>query len=191
MKAYYSAGATAVRRAATKSILGGGYIDVLKGNRSEILSCLPGRSQVEQRGVDSAEGDIGISELASAIKELAVLRKNIVVMTGKTDYVTAGRHVFTIDNGHEYLSMVTGTGCCLGTTISAMIAAYPQDKIAATVAGLLQYNIAAEIAAEGDHVRGPGSFVPAFLDELYNIRVATTKGNMEWLKRARVGVLEY
>ncbi|KAI3337457.1 TMP-TENI-domain-containing protein [Xylariaceae sp. AK1471] len=184
------AGATAVRRAASKSLLGGGYIDVLKGNRSEILSCLPGGSNVQQRGVDSAEGDINISELASAIKELATLRKNIVVMTGKTDYVTAGRHIFTIDNGHEYLAMVTGTGCCLGTTISAMIAAYPQDKLAATVAGLLQYNISAELAACRVDVKGPGTFVPAFLDELYNIRVATTKGDLEWLNRARVGILD-
>ncbi|KAI1306620.1 Hydroxyethylthiazole kinase family-domain-containing protein [Xylaria venustula] len=183
------AGATHVRKAATKTILGGGYIDVLKGNRSEILSCLPGGSKVQQRGVDSADGDVDIKELALSIQELASLRKNIVVMTGKTDYVTAGRHIFTIDNGHEYLGRVTGTGCCLGTTISAMLAAYPHDKLAAVIAGLLHYSIAAEIAAERDDVRGPGTFVPAFLDELYNIRVATSKGDTRWLERARVDVL--
>ncbi|TGJ82295.1 hypothetical protein E0Z10_g6461 [Xylaria hypoxylon] len=184
------AGATAVRRAATKTILGGGYIDVLKGNRSEILSCLPGGSTVQQRGVDSADGDVNIRELALAIKELATLRKNTVVMTGKTDYVTAGRHVFTVNNGHEYLGAVTGTGCCLGTTISAMVAAYPRDKLAATIAGLLHYNIAAEMAAERSDVKGPGTFVPAFLDELYNIRVATTKGDLGWLERAKVSILD-
>ncbi|KAI0913009.1 Hydroxyethylthiazole kinase family-domain-containing protein [Ustulina deusta] len=184
------AGATGVRRAATKTILGGGYIDVLKGNRSEILSCLPGGPTVQQRGVDSAEGDMNMRELAFAIKEIATLRKNIVVMTGKTDYVTAGQQIFTINNGHEYLAMVTGTGCCLGTTISAMVAAYPHDKLAATIAGLLHYNIAAEIAAERGDVKGPGSFVPAFLDKLYNIRVATTKGEIGWLTRAKVGRLD-
>ncbi|KAI1755522.1 Hydroxyethylthiazole kinase family-domain-containing protein [Xylaria castorea] len=183
------AGATAVRRAATKKILGGGYIDVIKGNRSEILSCLPGGSTVQQRGVDSAEGEVDIRELVSALRELATLRKNIVVMTGKTDYVTDGGHVYKIENGHEYLGMVTGTGCCLGTTISAMIAAWPQDKLAATVAGLLHYNIAAELAAERPDVKGPGSFVPAFLDELYKVRVATTKEDHGWLTRAKLGVL--
>ncbi|KAI1822939.1 TMP-TENI-domain-containing protein [Xylaria intraflava] len=182
--------ATAVRRAATKRILGSGYIDVLKGNRAEILSCIAGGSNVQQRGVDSADGGVAIGELASAIKELAGLRRNIVVVTGETDYVTAGRHVFAIKNGHEYLGVVTGTGCCLGTTISAMVAAYPHDKLAATVAGLLLYNIAAEKAAERADVKGPGSFVPAFLDELYNIRVATTAGDVEWLKAARVEVLD-
>ncbi|GAW22302.1 hypothetical protein ANO14919_118380 [Xylariales sp. No.14919] len=184
------AGATAVRRAATKTILGGGYIDVLKGNRSEILACLPGGSAVQQRGVDSAVDDVDVGGLALAIKELAALRKNTVVVTGKNDYVTAGRHIYTINNGHEYLGMVTGTGCCLGTTISAMIAAYPYDKLAATIAGLLHYNIAAEMAAERADVKGPGTFVPAFLDELYNIRVATTKGDSGWLSRAKVSILD-
>ncbi|KAJ3556953.1 hypothetical protein NPX13_g10026 [Xylaria arbuscula] len=179
------AGATAVRRAATKTILGGGYIDVLKGNRSEILSCLPGGSTVQQRGVDSAEGEMNIRELSSAIRGLAILRKNIVMVTGKTDFVTAGGHVYAINNGHEYLGMVTGTGCCLGTTISAMIAAYPQNKLDAVIAGALLYNIAAEMAAARDDVKGPGSFVPAFLDELYNVRVATAKGDISWLQRAK------
>ncbi|KAI1368408.1 Hydroxyethylthiazole kinase family-domain-containing protein [Xylaria arbuscula] len=183
------AGATAVRRAATKTILGGGYIDVLKGNRSEILSCLPGGSTVQQRGVDSAEGEMNIRELSSAIRGLAILRKNIVMVTGRTDFVTAGGHVYAINNGHEYLGMVTGTGCCLGTTISAMIAAYPQNKLDAVIAGALLYNIAAEIAAARDDVKGPGSFVPAFLDELYNVRVATAKGDISWLQRAKVSIV--
>lgn len=187
-----SAGATAVRRAAVKTILGGGYVDVLKGNRSEILSCLPGGGSAvqQQRGVDSAEGEVDVRELASAMRELALRRKNIVVVTGKTDYVTAGRQVFTIDNGHEYLGMVTGTGCCLGTTISAMIAAYPHDKLAAIIAALVHYNIAAERAAGRDDVRGPGSFVPAFLDELRSVRGLTVGGVFGWLESAVVGILD-
>lgn len=123
------------------------------------------------------------------MRDLATLRKNVVVMTGTTDYVTNGKTVYAISNGHEYLGMVTGTGCCLGTTISAMIAAYPQDKLAATIAGLLHYEIAAELAAERDDVRGPGTFVPAFLDELYRIRLATVQGDLAWLKRANLWVV--
>ncbi|KAI0386247.1 TMP-TENI-domain-containing protein [Hypomontagnella monticulosa] len=183
------AGATAVRRSAVKTILGGGYVDVIKGNQSEILSCIPGGSKVQQRGVDSGESTKDTQELASAIRGFARLRRNIVVMTGKTDLVTAGETVYAIDNGHEYLGMVTGTGCCLGTTISAMIAAYPKDKLAATITGILQYGIAAEIAAEREDVKGPGTFVPAFIDELYNVRKATVTGHTEWLKRAKVSVI--
>ncbi|KAI2472058.1 TMP-TENI-domain-containing protein [Annulohypoxylon bovei var. microspora] len=183
------AGATAVRRSAIKSIFGGGYIDVLKGNQSEILSCIPGGSNVQQRGVDSGSNGQNIQELGSAIKELAKLRRHIVVMTGKTDLVSAGETVFAIDNGHEYLGMVTGTGCCLGTTISAMVAAHPNDKLTAVLAGILHYSIAAELAAEREDVKGPGTFVPAFIDELYNVRKATVKGDLGWLKRAKVSVI--
>ncbi|KAI0011792.1 TMP-TENI-domain-containing protein [Xylariaceae sp. FL0662B] len=184
------AGATAVRRSATKTILGGGYIDVLKGNQTEILSCI-GATAVQQRGVDSGHGDTDLRKLGAAIRGLAALRRNVVVMTGKTDLVTAGGAVYAVDNGHELLGAVTGTGCCLGTTISAAIAAFPHDKLAATLAALLLYNVAAELAAErADVVRGPGSFVPAFLDELCAVRKATARGDLGWLERARVSVVD-
>lgn len=44
------------------------------------------------------------------------------------------------------------------------------------------YEIAAENAAAKEHVRGPGSFVPAFLDELYAIRQAALRGDSNWVK---------
>ncbi|RYP77967.1 hypothetical protein DL771_000826 [Monosporascus sp. 5C6A] len=198
------AGATAVRRAATKTILGAGYIDVLKGNQSEIRACIAASGMSDdqtteaqqQRGVDSGPDETDATKLGAAIREFATLRKNVVVATGKTDYVTAGGAdgpVFAVDNGHEYLGMVTGTGCCLGTAISAyvtVVAASPEDRLPAVVAALLHYNIAAELAAERDDVRGPGTFVPAFLDELYRLRKAAVDGDLWWLyKRARVSVL--
>lgn len=208
----HSAGATAVRRSATKTILGGGYIDVLKGNQSEILSCIAATSldptgskeAPQQRGVDSGPGDGDTQKLGGAMRDLATLRKNVVVMTGKTDYVTTGGGggvVLAVDNGHEYLGMVTGTGCCLGTTVSAYVSAATagsqgsesnsegDSRLAAVVAALLHYNIAAELAAERDDVKGPGTFVPAFLDELHNVRKATVRGDLGWLSRAKVSVL--
>ncbi|RYP81535.1 hypothetical protein DL769_001943 [Monosporascus sp. CRB-8-3] len=197
------AGATAVRRAATKTILGAGYIDVLKGNQSEVRACIAASGMSDdqttevqqQRGVDSGPGEADAAKLGAAIRDLSTLRKNVVVATGKTDYVTAGGAdgpVFAVDNGDDYLGMVTGTGCCLGTTISAYVAvaaASPEDRLPAVVAALLHYNIAAELAAARDDVRGPGTFVPAFLDELYCVRNATVDGDLGWLKRARVSVL--
>ncbi|KAI1326397.1 TMP-TENI-domain-containing protein [Xylariaceae sp. FL0255] len=183
------AGATEVRRAASKEILGAGYIDVIKGNQSEILACLPGNSQPQQRGVDSGSHELTPLEIGTAVSDLAKSRRNIVVMTGKTDYVTDGTCIFCVQNGHEYLGMVTGTGCCLGTTISAMIAVRREYSFEATIAGLLLYNIAAENAAARGDVKGPGTFVPAFLDELYNLRDATVKGDTDWLNRAQIEIL--
>lgn len=55
------------------------------------------------------------------------------------------------------------------------------------LSGILMYEIAAENAALKDYVRGPGSFVPAFLDELYAIRTAAAEGDDNWFTgRAKV-----
>lgn len=54
------------------------------------------------------------------------------------------------------------------------------DKLLAVLSGLLMYEIAAENAAAKEYVRGPGSFVPAFLDELYAIREAGLRGDDTW-----------
>ncbi|KAJ2974420.1 hypothetical protein NQ176_g6064 [Zarea fungicola] len=67
-----------------------------------------------------------------------------------------------------------------------MVAAYPDDALLATVAGAAVFGIAAQYAVERDDVHGPGTFVPAFLDELYAIRKATAKGDLQWLKLAKV-----
>ncbi|KAI1335756.1 TMP-TENI-domain-containing protein [Xylariaceae sp. FL0016] len=205
------AGATAVRRAATKTILNAGYIDVLKGNTSEILSCLPlpspstsshpGQEPLEQRqqhGVDSTPSTLPLPYLTASLSRLANLRHATVVMTGATDYITTASSsssspspntIYTTTNGHPLLSSVTGTGCALATAISAALAAYPHDQLAATLAALLSYNIAAELTAERPDVRGPGTFVPAFLDELARVRSMTVSGDLGWLQRARLSVV--
>jgi thiamine-phosphate diphosphorylase/hydroxyethylthiazole kinase len=110
-------------------------------------------------------------------------------MTGVTDILSDGVHTFRVDNGHEYLGMITGTGCTLGTTISAMVAAHTGDrssKLIAAVAGTAMFGVAAEMAAGRPEVRGPGTFVPAFLDELYAIRKATAEGDMRWLTMVKI-----
>jgi thiamine-phosphate diphosphorylase / hydroxyethylthiazole kinase len=49
------------------------------------------------------------------------------------------------------------------------------------------YEIASENAAAKDYVRGPGSFVPAFIDELCVIREAVLKGDDSWFSgRAKI-----
>lgn len=180
----YSAGATSLRREAVKTIMANGYLDVIKGNEGEIKTVF-GSSQEQQRGVDSSS-TLDASQKAKLVKELAAREKNVVVMTGKTDFVSDGVRTFAIDNGHEYLGMVTGTGCTLGTTISAAIASRKTDRLVAVIAAILHFEIAAEVAASRPEVRGPGSFVPAFLDELYLIRQATASNDLSWLRRAKI-----
>ncbi|KAK0737045.1 Hydroxyethylthiazole kinase family-domain-containing protein [Apiosordaria backusii] len=178
------AGATSVRREAVKSILANGYLDVIKGNEGEIKTVWG--SVEQQKGVDSRDSLTPEDKLDLVVK-LARREQNVVVMTGKTDYVSDGYWTVTISNGHEYLGLVTGTGCTLGTAISVALAAYhKEDKLWAVVTAMLHFEIAAEIAAEREDVKGPGTFISAFLDELYNIRIATVNGDMKWLERAKV-----
>ena len=73
------------------------------------------------------------------------------------------------------------TGCALGTVLSSFLAVHKEDKLLAAVAGLLVYEIAAEMAAQHPSVRGPGSFLPAFLDELHAIREMALKGENSWV----------
>lgn len=180
------AGATAVRRSAIKTLMVEGYFDVIKGNEGEIKTVLG--STVQQRGVDSGASTLSDVEKAALVCELATRERNVVLMTGTTDFVSDGQRTFAVSNGHEMLGRVTGTGCVLGTIISLMLAVSRDDKLLATIAGLLHFEIAAEIAAGRDDVRGPGTFVPALIDELYNIQAATRAGELSWLERARVRI---
>lgn len=126
------------------------------------------------------------AQKAYLVRDLAAREKTIVVMTGETDFVSDGTTVVRIHNGHKFLEEVTGTGCSLGTTISAAVAAYPESRLSAVVTAMLHFEIAAEMAANRDDVQGPGTFVPAFLDELYRIREASAIGDQSWLERAKV-----
>lgn len=186
------AGATAVRRSAAKTILSAGFLDVIKGNEGEIRTIyaltddntISNNPTEQQRGVDSSS-TLSTQQKSDIVTRLAKRLKNVVVLTGKIDFVSNGDLTVAIDNGHELLGEVTGTGCVLGTTISAMVAAYPDDKLAAVVAGIYQFNLAAEGAATRDSVKGPGTFVPAFIDELARIREESAAGDYRWLQGAK------
>ncbi|KAJ5898839.1 hypothetical protein N7495_003583 [Penicillium taxi] len=107
--------------------------------------------------------------------------KNIVLLTGATNYLSDGNQVISVENGHSLLGEVTGTGCAVGSIAASFLAAYRSEKLLAVLSGIVMYEIAAENAAAKEYVRGPGSFVQAFIDELYDIRMAAATGNDSWL----------
>ncbi|KAL7901035.1 Hydroxyethylthiazole kinase family domain-containing protein [Trichoderma sp. SZMC 28014] len=181
------AGATAIRRNAVKTLLSSGHFTVIKGNEREIQTVYG--SSVSQRGVDSSSS-LTIPQRATLARALARRTGAVVILTGKTDVVSDASRTFRVDNGHELLGQVTGTGCTLGTTVSAMVAAFRSDVLVAALAGLVLFEIAAERAAVRDDVRGPGTFVPAFIDELSAVRKETAEGNVAWLAKARIEALE-
>ncbi|PTB64337.1 TMP-TENI-domain-containing protein [Trichoderma citrinoviride] len=185
------AGATSIRRAAVKTLLSSGRFTIIKGNEREIHT-VAGDSSTVQRGVDSSSS-LTVPQRAALARSVARSTGAVVVVTGKTDVVSDGVRALRVDNGHEFLGRVTGTGCTLGTTLSAMAAAFrgrEQDRLLAVVAGLVLFEVAAERAGVRSDVRGPGTFVPAFLDELSALREETVGGDVKWLAGAKVEAVE-
>lgn len=101
------------------------------------------------------------------------------MLSGPTDYLSDGSTVIRLSNGHELLGQITGAGCMLGTTIAAFCGAasiaasssrkgslVDGDMLLATAGATLALTIAAQQAASREEVRGPGTFLPALIDEL-------------------------
>ena len=183
------AGATSIRRHAVKTLMNGGYFAVIKGNENELTTVL-GQTGPQQKGVDSSNTSTSAQDKARIAQKLAARERNVVVLTGATDYLSDGHRTYAISNGSHLLSRITGSGCTLGTTIASFLAIHKDDKLLAALAGILVFEIASENAAGRDGVEGPGSFVPAFLDELYAIAIKSKEGVWDWLAAARVEAVD-
>jgi thiamine-phosphate diphosphorylase/hydroxyethylthiazole kinase len=175
-------GATAVRRDAVKQLLAGGFFDCIKGNENEIRTVFEPSPSSQQRGVDSAPSTTTAPQKAHLVRSLAQRERCIVLLTGAIDFLSDGTRTVTIPNGHPLLGKITGSGCALGSVIASYLAVHREDKFLAVLAAVLHYEIAAERAARD--AKGPGTFVPAFLDELYVITQMAAKGEDEWASAA-------
>ena len=179
------AGATDLRRTAVKKLMSGGYFHVIKGNYSEIMT-VSGSLGAQQKGVDSAKINVSGAERARLVRTLASRERNVVIMTGEVDFLSDGERTYSVANGHRYLGQITGSGCTLGTTVASFIAVERGDTLLAALAGVLMFELAAERAAQQSEVKGPGTFVPAFIDALSDIANEAAAGHMGWVKSAKV-----
>ncbi|MCM8814201.1 MAG: hydroxyethylthiazole kinase [Candidatus Omnitrophica bacterium] len=162
------AGATELRNDKCAELLETGAIGMIKGNCSEIAR-VAGKNVVT-RGVDAAAVGENMPRVAAA---LAVQRSAVVVVTGKEDIVTDGRHTYLVQNGDSFMAQVVGTGCMAASVIGAFVAVAPADMAAAAAAGLVCYEIAAERAARIS--QGPASFKNNLLDECYRLDQAAVE----------------
>src|SRR5471032_2144288 len=131
----------------------------IRGNASEILA-LSGLTSTG-RGVDS--GDDSLSALPAAYA-LARETGAIVAVTGEIDYVTDGERSVAVAGGDALMTRVVGTGCALSALVAAFVS-LPGDRLHNVAAACRVMSCAGELACQ--QVRGPGSFTPAFLDNLY------------------------
>nr|POF17104.1 putative thiamine biosynthetic bifunctional enzyme [Quercus suber] len=179
------AGATQQRRDGVKALMAGGYFDVMKGNEGEIRTIF-GSTGVKQHGVDSGASQLSRDEKITLVKVTAAREHNIVLMTGSEDVLSDGEQTIIIKNGHKLLGEITGSGCSLGTTIASVLAVERENKLLAALSAILMYEIAAERAARRAEVRGPGTFIPAFIDELFLIRQESLQEDDRWVGEASV-----
>lgn len=171
------AGATAYRTATARKILDSMNVSVIRANPSEILA-LSG-VEAHTKGVDStAASDMALE----AAQHLAASAGAVVAATGETDVVTDGRRTVRVANGHALMGQVTGTGCG-ATAIVAAFLGTSKNPVDAAAAALAYYGLAGERAAAAS--KGPGSFVPAFLDELHTLTPAAAgQGSRIWMQDA-------
>jgi hydroxyethylthiazole kinase len=133
------------------------------------------RSRQERRVEEKAQGAgeplvRGVESVAQVADRVALAREAArrwgitAALTGARDVLSDGERVLGVDNGHRWLTTITGTGC-MASAASAAFAAVEPDPLIAAAAGLATLGLAAERAAESAH--GPASFKVALLDAVY------------------------
>lgn len=173
------AGASQYRRDLVAELLDTGVFTVIKGNEGEITACAKMQGATV-RGVDSV-GSASMETRIAICKKLAIENHTTVLMTGAQDVLVEGmapHRVLVFENGHEYLGLITGSGCMLGSLVSAFCTVHPEDPIVAASSALALYTIAAERAVATGRVYGPGSFLPALIDSVYEL----SRSQSDWGK---------
>lgn len=152
-------GASPFRKNLVNELIDKYDIDLIKGNRSEILALSGAEST--SRGVDSTEQSDALE-----IAENAFGKYNIpILVTGETDAVVTHDQKYTLHNGHSMQGEITGSGCLLGAVVLAFIAT-SNDVNNAVIDAVSYYNLCAESAARNNSA-GPGTFLPNYIDALY------------------------
>jgi len=170
------AGATKFRDDKCYQILDETRVEIIKGNASEIAR-IAGQD-VRTRGVDAAAVEASLQDIAL---ELAESRNCTVVITGREDIVADQARVFQVKNGHTMMASLVGTGCMAASVIGTF-AAVEEDSVTASVGGLVCYEVAAEMAAQG--AKGPGTFREMLFDAAFRLDAASVD-SMQRIERIR------
>lgn len=156
-------GATPFRTAQVERLLAEARLACVRGNTGEIAA-LAGRPGMV-RGVDAVSdgGADAADDRVRLAAALAVRLRCAVAATAEVDALTDGARLVRLAHGHPWLGQITGSGCMATACIGAF-AAVEEDALAAAVAGLACFELAAEQAARV--ASGPGSFRVALFDAL-------------------------
>lgn len=162
------AGATKLRTLTALNLLKTVKPQILRCNASEIMA-LAGVSSATKatKGVDST---LSVKEAVEGAKYVARTYKTVVSVSGEVDMITDGLKTFFVRGGSKLMPLVTGMGCSASAISGAMVAV--SEPLTAATAAMAIMDSAGEAA--GRIAKGPGSFIPAFLDALYFLNIEDT-----------------
>lgn len=154
---------------------------VIKGNMSEIKAIFG--LNTKSKGIDVNEEDITTYDTLKnniyIVKELALKTNSTVVATGAIDIISDGNKTYTIENGCEELSRITGTGCMLNVLIATYISS--KDIINSAILGTVIMGICGELSRDA---KGTASFKIELLDNISTIK------DEDILERIKIRVVE-
>lgn len=114
-----------------------------------------------------------IDNAAGIVQQLAKNLNCIVSATGRRDVVSDGSTSYVINNGHDMLSKVTGTGCMTSSLIGAFCSV-TTDYLTGAVAGIMTMGISGQLAnACLLPDEGIGMFKVILFDNIYNLNKET------------------
>jgi hydroxyethylthiazole kinase len=160
------AGATPYRNQTLEALLAAGHPTVIRGNGSEIMSTA--NAAIKTRGVDSSAS---ANDALDAAQALAKRTQGTVSVSGETDHILdAHGRMARLNNGHVWMTRITGVGCSLTALIGAFCAVQP-DAWRATTAAMALMSIAGERAAEQAQAQGlgVGTMAALLLDNLQGL----------------------
>ena len=163
-------GATPLRSQVTEEILQKIRISAIRGNISEIAA-MAGISS-HTKGVDASDKD-SQTDAAAIAKRVAVSHHTVVAVSGKTDIVTDGNRVFTVQNGCANMSRITGSGCMGTSVLGSFCGANPENILESVLCGMIYMGLCGEIAEEKAGQIGLSSFRNALIDAAGNMTAET------------------
>ena len=163
------AGASAFRNETALMLLDKIKFSVVRGNLSEIRFLADNHTGT--KGVEVSAEDLN-EDSEGIVKRCAEKLGCVVAGTGKTDVISDGCRTVFIQNGHEMLAGVTGTGCMCTTLVGAFCGANT-DMLVSAVGGILCMSIAGEGAFGESGRQGLGSFRTSLINEIGMLNAQT------------------
>ena len=174
------AGASAFRNETALLLLDKVKFSIIRGNLSEIRFLT--EHHTGTKGVDVAAQDVN-SDAQEVVEQCAKKLDCVVACTGKIDVISNGEDTILINNGHEMLADITGTGCMCTTLVGALCGAN-EDMLVAATSGVLSMGIAGEVAFEKAGDKGLGSFRVAIIDAISKMGEDYLKGRAQLNEKA-------